>query len=147
LGAKGIDMISIPILFAALLLNAETRVVASNASTSQTDDDTRAEAGKDEPRCWEGSEEVRNPDETKRKLPFLPERFDGAKVRITAVALKLCIDSDGKVARTFVLTSSGNTEVDEFYRSALSKWTFEPAFKEDHPVPSVFTITVNWNPR
>jgi len=142
-------MTSIGALIAAMLLSTDARLAARMSRADQTDRaEQRSHAEKtDVPRCWEGSEEVKNADGRSRKAPPLPERFEGSKVSRTAIVLMLCIDSDGQVARTLVQASSGNADVDDFYRSTLSKWTFEPAVENGEPVPSVFTVAVNWNPR
>jgi TonB family protein len=98
-----------------------------------------------EPRCWKEGNETKNADGQKRQAPPLPERFNGAKVRRTAIVLKLCIDSTGRVTDTIPLVSSGNKEVDAFYRHALSQWTFKPPIKNGQPMVSVSTIAVSWN--
>lgn len=131
-------------ILAALLLSGDPQVPQEMTCTSQTDPASPTAEEEKDKRCWKDSEEVKNPDKTPRKTPLLAERFERVKVRRSVVVLKLCIDSSGNVARTVVLTSSGNTEVDDFFRSAVSKWTFEPATKDGEPVPSVYTIAVSW---
>lgn len=138
-------MHSAVVVMTVLLHCVHSPVAASIICTYQTHE--RSRMGKEEHRCWKGPEEVKNPDGARRKAPPLPERFEGAKVRRTAVVVKLCIDAAGQVARTLVLVSSGNMEVDDFYRNTLSKWTFRPVVKDGEPTPSVFTVAVNWNPR
>ena len=104
-------------------------------------------AEKPEPRCWTEAKEIQNAGRKGRQAPPLPDRFNGADVRQTAVVLKLCVDSDGRVARTIVLVSSGNDAVDDFYREELSKWTFDPPIRRGKRVVSVSTVAINWNSR
>ena len=112
---------------------------------SQSETDRAKPTAKPDTRCWKGTEKA-NPDAAGRKAPLLPKRFDDAKVLRTVVVVKLCIDHTGQVSRTIVLTSSGNDDVDQFYRDALKKWTFKP-LSNDGVTPSIATISVNWNPR
>ena len=102
---------------------------------------------KPEEQCWKGGKDETNPDRTKREVPVLPSKFDGVKVRRPSVEIKLCIDVVGRVDRTILLTSSGNTDIDEFYRAAFKAWTFKPLLKPEGAVSSAWTIGVNWNPR
>jgi hypothetical protein len=104
-------------------------------------------ASKPEQECWKNAKEETNTDRTKRQPPVLPSKFHGVSVRRTFVAVKLCIDSAGLVDRTILVTSSGNSEIDEFYRAEFKTWTFKPLVKAGGSVPSVWTISVNWNPR
>jgi TonB family protein len=134
------------VLYSLLLLSAGCSQAV--ALGFEIDTQPRSQMNQQTPRCWAGSGvETKNTDGAGRKAPPLPERFENAKVRRTAVVLKLCVDASGKVARTVVVTSSGNTDVDSFYRAAVAGWTFKPATQDGVAVPSVFTIAVNWNPR
>jgi TonB family protein len=133
-------------LFSLLLLGAGCS--QSVALGLGSDTQSRSRMNQQTPRCWAGSgEETKNTDGAGRKAPPLPERFENAKVLRTAVVLKLCVDESGKVAKTLVVTSSGNTDVDSFYREAVAGWIFKPAKRGGVVVPSVFTMAVNWNPR
>jgi TonB family protein len=108
--------------------------------------DQQSSSAQKQKSCWKGSQEIPNPDVRGRKAPPPPKRFDGAKVGRTAVVVKLCINADGQVAKSILLTSSENQEIDEYYRDLLSTWKFKPILRDGVPVPSVVTIAVNWNP-
>jgi TonB family protein len=144
--AEASAMTWLSILYSLMLLGAGCNHAVAQGFESDTQ--RRSQMNRQTPRCWVGGgEETKNADGAARKAPPLPERFENANVRRTAVVLKLCVDVSGKVARTIVVTSSGNTEVDAFYRAAVAGWTFKPATRDGVAVPSVFTMAVNWNPR
>lgn len=125
-----------------------TAVLLSGSLIDATEPNGTARASsKPQEQCWKGGNDETNLDRTKREVPVLPSKFDGAKVRRPSVEIKLCIDAAGRVDRTIVLTSSGNTDIDEFYRAAFKAWTFKPLLKAEGAVPSAWTIGVNWNPR
>ncbi len=107
----------------------------------------RGSATGDERRCWKDLEEIENPDTAGRKTPVLPEFFWNERIKVPAVRIKLCIDHQGKVVRSVLLNSSGNTKVDHYYLVEWSKATFKPIERNRKPVPSVFTVSTRWNPR
>lgn len=128
------------------LRNVVVSVMVCTPAAAAEFDHGQATKETKEPRCWEGKEE-RNTDSQRNAVPPLPDRFDGAAVSRTSVAIKLCIESDGGVSRALVLRSSGNPEVDAFYVDELRKWKFTPLKKRGRAIPSVRTTLVSWNPR
>jgi TonB family protein len=127
-------------LAVAILCSAVALGPAASAS------EACASAAKEPETCWGSSKEVKNRDRTRRIPPPLPAKLASVKVQRTTVLLKLCIDTSGRVARTLVVVSSGSKDVDEYYRSAVAKWTFEPAVSEGERVKSVFLLSVGWVP-
>ena len=77
----------------------------------------------------------------------LPESLWNERIKVPAVRIKLCIDHQGKVVRSVLLNSSGNTKVNHYYLVEWSKATFKPIERNRKPVPSVFTVSTRWNPR
>ena len=98
-----------------------------------------------EARCWPGIDERLNADRRRRLLPRLPARLAREPVKQRAIALKLCVDENGKVARTIVVISTGNSKIDQFYRTAAEEWTFEPLRKQGSTAPSVVKKSLVWN--
>ncbi len=92
--------------------------------------------------CWPGEQEIRNPNIGKHRPSGLPPELADAKVRRSVMLLKLCVSHTGEVARVLVLESSGNADVDKYYTTELSKWTFKAAEREKRKVRSVVPVTV-----
>jgi TonB family protein len=58
--------------------------------------------------------------------------------------VKLSIDVDEKGAADYtILTSTGNSEVDEYVLEALRKWKWRPALRGGKPTATSFAYT--WN--
>jgi hypothetical protein len=93
--------------------------------------------------CWPDIAEVKNRNPGKHKPIRLPEELLSERVSHTPLRLKLCISSEGKVERAIVTESSGNKEVDAFYRSALSARTYQPVKHDLVAVSSVLRVSVN----
>ena len=72
----------------------------------------------------------------------MPPELANAQVRRSVMFLKLCVSETGEVARLLVLESSGNPDVDKYYSTQLSKWTFTPAERDKRKVRSVVPVTV-----
>lgn len=136
-------MFWIPFLMVCLgCLDAPGR--AHSAAKQHEGQPSQAQA---EPSCWPRRPEVITADPTPRKLPALPRQLTGLEVKQFSVALKVCIDEKGQVARTLVLRSSGNREVDAFFQAATAKWKFKPAQQGGKAVPSVLRVSTTWNPQ
>jgi hypothetical protein len=63
-------------------------------------------------------------------------------VRRSVIILKLCVSETGEVARVLVLESWGNADVDKYFTTELSRWTFTPAEREQGSVRSLVPVTV-----
>ena len=68
-------------------------------------------------------------------------------VKRHAVALRLCIDEKGTVARSIVVVSSGNPDVDAFYQRAAEEWKLKPATRGGKVVPSTADVSASWTAR
>jgi TonB family protein len=97
--------------------------------------------------CWNTSAAVQNTDVGTRQLPMLPSELASKPVKRHAVALRLCIDEKGTVARSIVVVSSGNTDVDAFYQRTAEKWKMKPASRGGKAVPSTADISASWTAR
>ena len=60
------------------------------------------------------------------------------------MVLAIEILEDGSVGRTFVMKSTGNTELDQQVTNTLSQWKFNPAQKEGKPLLSCVQIPVKF---
>ncbi len=96
------------------------------------------------PACWSGVTELKNRDHARRPVPRLPVKLTTAPVLRRAVSLKLCVDESGGVTRALVLASSGNADVDTFYREAVLTWKFKPLKRDGKYIPSVASVTFHW---
>lgn len=97
--------------------------------------------------CWTGSPAVKNTDVGSMKLPLLTRELASKPVKRHAVALRLCIDEKGAVARSTVVVSSGNSDVDAFYQRAAEKWKLKPATRAGKAVPSTADVSASWTAR
>lgn len=98
-------------------------------------------------RCWTASPAVRNTDVGSRKLPLLPAELASKAVKRHTVALRLCIDEKGAVARSIVVVSSGNEDVDAFYQRVVAEWKLKPAIRVGKAVASAADVSVSWTAR
>ena len=131
------------IIILALLTVGTTAAVRARSVTS-------AQQRKAPPRaaqCWTGSPAVKNAAVGSKKLPLLTSELASKPVKRHAVALTLCIDEKGAVARSIVVVSSGNSDVDAFYQRATEKWKLKPATRAGKPVPSTADASANWTAR
>jgi hypothetical protein len=92
--------------------------------------------------CWPGGQETQNPNSRKHRPSRLPPALAKARVQRSVMLLKLCISERGDVARVLVLESSGNPDVDNYYSTELSKWTFTPAQRDNKKVPTVSSVAI-----
>lgn len=130
----------------SLVLAAGLLLCLANQSLAAPRDKTKKKqpAVAPEPLCWGAGEQLLNSGTRHNKTSPLPPELASNSTR-PSVTLKLCIDSAGDVAKTFVLRSSGSTAVDSFYKEAVAKWTFKPAQKDGKAVPSFMHLWVGWN--
>lgn len=93
--------------------------------------------------CWPGGEpEIDNPNPGRHRPTRLPENLANAKVHRSVMLLKLCVADTGEVDRVLVLESSGNAEVDKYYTTEMSKWTFPPVERDKRPIRTVVPVSV-----
>lgn len=92
--------------------------------------------------CWPGEPEIQSPSPGKHRPSRLPPELSNAKVQRSVMLLKVCVSEAGDVARVLVLESSGNPDVDKYYTTELSKWTFTPAERDRKKVRSVLSVAV-----
>jgi TonB family protein len=59
--------------------------------------------------------------------------------------VRFLIDTDGSVAQSFILKSSGDLSLDEAARSALSKCRFKPAVKDGQPQRAWAPVQYVWS--
>ena len=59
--------------------------------------------------------------------------------------VRFLIDTDGSVAQSFIMTSSGDLSLDEAARSALSKCRFKPAVKDGKPHRAWAPVQYVWS--
>jgi hypothetical protein len=132
----------------SLVVTSAHHTAAQRVSKLLASDQVASQRGaaKTEHPCWTDGEELINPDRTKRAPILLPKHLWNAKVKMPGVGIKLCIDASGKVVRSFVVESSSNNEVDEYFRSEWSKVSFKPLLKSGKPVRSVVTMRSQWTP-
>lgn len=60
------------------------------------------------------------------------------------VAIKVTVDTHGKVVDTKVLNSSGSTTLDKATVKILNTCKFNPAVKDGKPAEATTTITYEW---
>lgn len=96
------------------------------------------------PTCWQQQDEVENEVRESGSVPRLPATLRQEKVKGSVVAFKLCIDNAGAVASVVTRVSSGNTKIDDFFRSSLSKWKYHPRRVASEDRPSVAFVTVTF---
>jgi TonB family protein len=92
--------------------------------------------------CWLGEPEIQNPNPGKRRPSHLPPELANVRVQRSVMLLKLCLSKSGEVARVLVLESSGNPDVDKYYTTELSTWSFVPVERNKKKVRSVVPVTV-----
>lgn len=91
--------------------------------------------------CWDGPV-VRNRDGSKNKMPSMPAKFAGRKITNTVAVFSACVESDGSIAKVLTSRSSGDADVDAFYRDAILKWKVAPEERRGKKVRSVLTVVV-----
>lgn len=91
--------------------------------------------------CWDGPV-VRNKDGSKNKMPSMPAKLADRKITNTVVVFSACVESDGSIAKVLTARSSGDADVDAFYREALLKWKVVPEERQGKKVRSVLTVVV-----
>jgi TonB family protein len=97
------------------------------------------------PPCWAGTSDVPNPYARKQSMPLLPPELAMRKTDRRSIILKLCIDASGRVDRAIVLSSTGDKDIDDFFRLHAAKWKFKPARKNGKAIPSVVKSSTMWN--
>jgi TonB family protein len=97
------------------------------------------------PSCWAGTSDLPNPYPRKQSMPLLPPELATRRTDRRSIVLKLCIDASGRVDHAIVLSSTGDKEVDDFFRLHAAKWKFKPARKNGKPIPSVVKSSTMWN--
>ncbi len=137
-------MVSIVGLFA--LLCCSSGVPGGHVALT-TQVEQRASHKKDEPICWPNRGELVTSDASPRRLPKLPKRLMQRQVKQFSVTLKVCISENGDVARTLILRSSGDKQVDAFFQAATTKWRFKPMQQQGKAVPSILRVSTVWNPQ
>jgi TonB family protein len=125
-----------------VLLTVLAFAVGSSAHVTALGAQKASDAKKKEQVCWPGEPEIQNPNPGKHRPSRLPPEFANAKVQRSVMLLKLCVSETGDVARVLVLQSSGNPDVDKYYMTELSKWTFTPAERERRRVRSFVPVAV-----
>lgn len=98
-----------------------------------------------EPRCWGAEPETLNPDVKHPPIAVLPSDLAAKPVERRTIILKLCIDEAGQVTDTLVLLSTGDSEVDNFFRRQAAKRRFKPLEKGDRPIKTVAKMSVVWD--
>jgi outer membrane biosynthesis protein TonB len=93
--------------------------------------------------CWPGEREIKNPNPASRRPTRLPPELVDAKVQRSVVLLKACISESGDVPRVIVVQSSGNADVDGYYKAELSKWRFAPAERDKKKIRSVVDVAIS----
>ena len=119
---------------AVMMLSAHT------AAARDPQDPAAPQAAQEETaRCWPGLE-ANTPDVKGRKPPILPQDLARASGTGKMAVLKVCVNASGKVARVFLIRSTGNRDVDAFFERELTAWVFEPVTRDGQPTDSVATI-------
>ena len=130
------------VILALLIAGTASGVCARSVTSAQPQ-----KAPPRSPQCWTGSAAVKNSDVGSRKFPLLTAELASKPVKRHAVALRLCIDEKGAVARSLVVVSSGNPDVDAFYQRAVEKWKLKPATRAGKAVPSTADVSASWTTR
>jgi hypothetical protein len=88
------------------------------------------------PACWQ--EELLNSSNPK-SFPkiVLPDELKAEHVTGTMIKAKLCLNMEGRVIRVLILTGSGSTPLDDFYRTCLEDYIYPPMKKGGQPCESV----------